>query len=125
MTRVLIVDADAQAAELLATLLRLSDPSIGTALAHSARSALLFATDLHLDVAIINMDSQAMRGEAIGSDILTASSGHRPVLIGLYERHTKAAETSQGSIFDHALTKPQELPSLLRLIRGLPTQVTT
>jgi DNA-binding NtrC family response regulator len=125
MTRVLIVDGDGEAAELLATLLRLSTPSVGTACAHTAHSALMLAAELQPNVALIDLDSRLMSGKAIAGGVLAACSARRPVLIGLCEQDATVTEVCHQGIFDHALTKPLDLPSLVRLITRSPTQATT
>jgi CheY-like chemotaxis protein len=120
MTRVLIVNEDAAAAELLATLLRLSNPSIGTALAHTGRAALMFATELQPDLVIIDAESDSMGGEALAEGVRAVCTSRRPVLIALGKQLAGAVPGDRESIFDFALAKPPELSHLLQLIARLP-----
>jgi CheY-like chemotaxis protein len=125
MTRVLIVNEDAGAAELLATLLRLSNPSIGTALAYTERAALMFATELQPDLVIIDLDSSRMKGEAVAEGVLAVCTSRRPALVGLGMQSAGAPLGNSEGTFDVVLAKPPVLEPLLQLIARLPMRTAT
>jgi DNA-binding response OmpR family regulator len=115
-SHVLIVDGDAQAGELLAMLLRLSDPAITTVCAQTAQGAARLASELRPQVAIIDLGTEAASGTAIAGDVLAGCSGARPVMIGLAAVPHAIEEAGFDWLFDHVLAKPLELPSLVGLV---------
>ncbi|HSU22933.1 MAG TPA: response regulator [Variovorax sp.] len=121
--RVLIVDTDLEATELLATLLRLSSPGIATASAHSAASAGALAREFEPDVVIIDLGSPTVSGVAVAGAVLAAGVGPRPLMIALTAGRSHLAGLEPGGLFDHVLTKPLELHALMVLIAdGIPAR---
>jgi DNA-binding response OmpR family regulator len=121
--RVLIVDGDAEATELLATLLRLSNPSITTMAAHTAHAAVVLASEYRPDVAIVDLGTQAMSGEVIAGGVLSACANARPLMIALSGGGFGRSEARLRRVFDHVLTKPVELANLVSLVTRRPTLV--
>jgi CheY-like chemotaxis protein len=122
-SRVMIVDGDEEAVELLSTLLRLSDPAIATMAAHTAHAALLLASRYHPDVAIIDLGTQAMSGEAIAGGVLAVCAEARPLMIALSGGGFGKREARLRKVFDHVLTKPVELANLVSLVTRRPALV--
>jgi CheY-like chemotaxis protein len=120
--RVLIVDGDADAADLLATLMRLSDPTITTMCAHTAHAALMFASEYKPDVAVFELGTQAMSGEAIAGGVLATCREARPLMIAMSGGGFEG-EIRLKQIFDHVLTKPLEAANLVSLITQRPVLV--
>jgi CheY-like chemotaxis protein len=120
--RVLIVDGDADAADLLATLLRLSDPTIKTMCAHTAHAALMFASEYKPDVAVFELGTQAMSGEAIASGVLATCRETRPLMIAMSEGGF-GGEITLKRVFDHVFTKPFQTANLVSLVTQRPVLV--
>jgi CheY-like chemotaxis protein len=123
VNRVLIVDADVEAAHLLATLLRLSDPTITTRCAHTARGAVVLASACRPDVAIIDLGTQAMNGQAVAGAILVACSEAKPLTIALSGGGFGKNEARLRRIFDYVLAKPVEMANLVSLVTRRPVLV--
>jgi CheY-like chemotaxis protein len=118
--RILIVDTDAEATEVLATLLRLSSPGVTTACAHSARTAVALAQEFQPDVAIIDLGSRTGSGVVLAGAVLAACAGTRPLMIALTSNPMHGDGIEPPSLFDHVLPKPLEFRALVVLIaRGV------
>jgi CheY-like chemotaxis protein len=115
--RILIVDTDAEATEVLATLLRLSSPGVTTA---CARTAVALAQEFQPDVAIIDLGSRTGSGVVLAGAVLAACAGARPLMIALTANPMHGDGIEPPSLFDHMLPKPLELRPLVVLIaRGV------
>ena len=114
--RVLVVDDNPDAAEMMATLLRHSGHTIEVA--HDGSTALATAERFAPDVALLDIGIPGMDGYEIATRLRAMPGGKKLHLIALtgytQDAHIAAAHKSG---FDHHLSKPVDIEVLSKLIQ--------
>jgi CheY-like chemotaxis protein len=117
--RVLIVDDNVDAAQLLAEFLRLVGHDV--ALAYDGAQALALIRDYRPDVAVLDIGLPVMDGYELAEQLRVESAARVPYLIALTgygQDHDRARARSAG--FDEHLVKPVDTAKLLRTVRMAP-----
>jgi len=120
--RILVVDDNADAAESLATLLRLHDMEARAC--YDAEQALEVAADFKPDLAFLDLSMPGMNGVELGRKLRTQAGARPLVLVALTGMGQKAdiEETQAGGFAAH-LTKPAAKDAVLRIAVGLTENV--
>jgi signal transduction histidine kinase/DNA-binding response OmpR family regulator len=119
-TRVLVVDDNADGAQSLATLLRLS--GFRVEVAQSGPAALTTAESFQPDVVLLDIGLPGMDGYEVARRLRAEENGSRRLLVALtgYGRE-EDRRRSQEAGFDHHLAKPVDPEQLLRLLNEART----
>jgi CheY-like chemotaxis protein len=117
--RVLVVDDNVDAAELLATALRLSGHDVRVA--HDGPSALALAGDFPPEVAFLDLGLPVMDGFELGRRLRPLLAGRplRIVAVSGYGQPVDRARSAEAG-FDRHLVKPVDLAELLALTASAP-----
>ncbi|QJW98524.1 N-6 DNA methylase [Frigoriglobus tundricola] len=119
--RLLVVDDNVDAADTLATLLRLSGHDVRVA--HSGAAALAVVTDYRPDMAFLDIGMPGMDGYEVARRLREQPGLQRAVLVavtGWGSPEDRRRTTEAG--FDHHLVKPVEPAVLEKLLAGLRNQ---
>jgi PAS domain S-box-containing protein len=122
--RVLVVDDNRDAAESLATLLRMMGHEV--ALAHDGDSALRLAEQFRPGLALLDIGMPGMNGYELARRLRTAPWGQKTVLAALTgwgQQDDKRRAFEAG--FDHHLTKPVEAGTLEAVLAEAARAATT
>ncbi|HVT07727.1 MAG TPA: response regulator [Polyangia bacterium] len=116
--RILLVDDNEDAAELLSMLL--VDAGHTVEIAHDAATALSLAPGLAPDVALLDIGLPLMDGYQLGSELRRRLGAQTPALIALtgYGQEKDRQRTAAAGFAAH-LVKPIDPQQLLTLIEGL------
>ncbi|HSA57202.1 MAG TPA: response regulator [Gemmatimonadaceae bacterium] len=122
--RVLVVDDNLDAADSLATLLRMMGNEVQTA--HDGVAAVEAAAAYAPDVALLDVGLPKLDGYEVArrirarADAADGHCAHRPVLIALtgFGQESDRVESFRAG-FDHHLTKPADLKALMQLLAEL------
>lgn len=116
--RILVVDDNRDAAEMLAELLILSGNELR--LAHDGLEALEVSDDFRPDVVLLDIGLPGMNGYEVARKIREQTWGERIVLVALTGwGQDEDKRRSRDAGFDHHLTKPVEPDVLLALLTSL------
>ncbi len=117
--RVLVVDDNHDAAEMLADMLRLSGFTV--AVAHDGMAALRLNDEFHADVAILDIGLPAMDGLELGRRLRATPGGAAIRLVAMTGYGQRSdVEASQAAGFDIHLVKPVVAATLFEAINGAP-----
>ncbi len=116
--RILLVDDNEDAAELLSMLL--VDAGHTVEIAHDAATALSLAPQLAPDVALLDISLPVMDGYELGSELRRRLGAQSPALVALtgYGQDKDRQRTAEAGFAAH-LVKPIDPEYLLSLIEGL------
>jgi len=116
--RILLVDDNEDAAELLSMLL--VDAGHTVEIAHDAATALSLAPDLAPDVALLDIGLPVMDGYQLGSELRRRMGAQSPALVALtgYGQEKDRQRTAAAGFAAH-LVKPIDPQHLLTVIEGL------
>ena len=116
MTRILLVDDNADALETLSTLLGMFEHEVATAA--TPQEALQRVQEFHPDLAILDIGLPGMDGYQLAAELRkVVGGGERLRMITLSGHGREAdAERSAGAGFERHLVKPVDVDELLRLI---------
>jgi CheY-like chemotaxis protein len=114
--RVLVVDANVDAAESLALLLRLYGHHCATA--HTGPDALAAAARLAPDAVFLAIDLPGLNGYEVCRRLGDGAAGPRPRLLVALTGHgqDEARKAAAAAGFDHHLLKPADPDALLKLL---------
>jgi two-component system CheB/CheR fusion protein len=114
--RVLVVDDNSDAAEMIAMLLRHSGHDVEVA--HDGPAALVLAGTYEPDIVVLDIGMPGMDGYEIASRLRSIPSKKRLFLIALtgYTKDEDVA-AARHSGFDHHFTKPVEVEALLEVVQ--------
>jgi PAS domain S-box-containing protein len=113
--RVLVVDDNVDAADSLASLLKISGHTVRTA--NDGRHAFQLAEDFRPDVAFLDIGLPGMNGYELATALRNRSGLQKIMLIALTGWGTKAdLVQARTAGFDHHLTKPANLDAVDRLL---------
>lgn len=116
--RVLVVDDNEAAAEMLSTLLQLSGHDVRTA--HSGAEALDIYSDFQPELALLDLGMPGMNGYETAEQ-LRRLAGSRIVIVAVTGwGHDDDRRRSKEAGFDAHLVKPLRLPDLQKLLKDLP-----
>ena len=117
--RILIADANADAAESLALLLHLKGHRVVTA--HSGPDALAMAAAIHPEAAFLALHLPHLGGLDVCRALALGSHGPRPPLVIALtgDGRESAREASRAAGFDHHLLKPADPVEILKLLQSL------
>jgi signal transduction histidine kinase/ActR/RegA family two-component response regulator len=117
--RVLLVDDNADAIDLFATVLR--DAGHTVAVAHDGPQALSLLEDFHPSVAVLDLGMPVMNGFELAEQIQRRSGSEQPYLIALtgYGQDRDRARSRAAGFAAH-LVKPVEAKELLRAVSESP-----
>jgi CheY-like chemotaxis protein len=123
-SRILIVDDNLDAAELLAEALASSGYKI--ALAHDGLSALTLAETFQPDAVLLDIGLPVMDGYEVARRIRTLPTICHARLIAItgYGQRTDVLRAKEAG-FDQHLVKPVDLEGLLEVLEGAPRSATT
>jgi CheY-like chemotaxis protein len=118
--RILLVDDNEDAAELLSMLL--ADAGHIVQIAHDAATALSLAPELSPDVAVLDLGLPVMDGYQLGSELRRRLGARTPALVALtgYGQDRDRQRTAAAGFAAH-LVKPIDPKHLLDVIDGLLT----
>jgi len=118
--RILLVDDNEDAAELLSMLL--ADAGHTVEVAHDAATALSLAPDLAPDVALLDIGLPLMDGYQLGTELRRRLGDRTPALIALtgYGQQRDRQRTAATGFAAH-LVKPIDPQHLLKVIDGVVT----
>jgi PAS domain S-box-containing protein len=115
--RVLIADDNRDAAETLATLLRMEGHDV--TVAHNGREAMVVYQSIHPDVVLLDIGMPELNGYEVAQRVRQNATSPRPVLIavtGWGQDSDKARALAAG--FDHHFTKPVEPDAIAAILRA-------
>jgi CheY-like chemotaxis protein len=113
----LIADDNRDAAETLATLLRMEGHDV--TVAHNGREAMVVYQSIHPDVVLLDIGMPELNGYEVAQRVRQNATSPRPVLIavtGWGQDSDKARALAAG--FDHHFTKPVEPDAIAAILRA-------
>jgi CheY-like chemotaxis protein len=116
--KVLIVDDNADAAEMLSALMQIIGHT--SAVAHDGENALRICAEFHPDVIFLDLGMPGMNGYEVAQRIQAGASTPKPVLVALtgWGDESDRART-QAAGFQHHLIKPTSLEAVESLLADL------
>ena len=114
--RLLVVDDEPDAAQVLAQLLRLMLPGWSVSVVYDGQAAVEQARHAHLDVIVLDIEMPVLDGAEAAVTLRAEADGAPLVLIAVSANVSKVAAAAAGGVFDHALSKPVDMAALGKLI---------
>jgi signal transduction histidine kinase len=116
--RVLVVDDNVDAAELLAEALRIHGHVVGVA--HDGPAALTLADELHPELALLDIGLPVMDGFDLAQRLKRSLAPHAPKFVAItgYGQPSDRARSKQAG-FDEHLVKPIDLARLNTIVRSV------
>jgi signal transduction histidine kinase/CheY-like chemotaxis protein len=117
--RVLVVDDNIDAAEMLAEALRIHGHVVGVA--HDGPTALALAGELHPDLALLDIGLPVMDGFDLAQRLKLSLAPHAPKFVAItgYGQPSDRVRSRQAG-FDEHLVKPVDLARLNAIVRSVP-----
>ncbi len=116
MTRILLVDDNADALETLSTLLGMFEHEVATAA--TPQEAIQRVQDFHPDLAILDIGLPGMNGYQLGAELRKVAGEGEPLRMITLSGHGRDvdSERSAAAGFERHLVKPVDFDELLSLL---------
>ena len=111
----LVVDDEADSADVLAELLRLVLPHWDVAVAYGGSTAVESGRRGPLEAVVLDIERPGLDGFGAAVALRAAAQGALPVLIAVSGNPSKVAAARGSGVFDHALPKPIDVAQLKAL----------
>jgi CheY-like chemotaxis protein len=114
--RILIVDDDVDAADMLGAVLRLRKPFAFFLVTYTGSEAVRMTSGNDLDVVVLDLELGCDSGFDIAQAIRAQCGCHCPALIAMSGNLVKITAAREGTLFAHAFQKPLAVADLLASI---------
>lgn len=115
---ILIADDESDSADLLGILLESYLPEAIVKVAHGGPPALQLARVHPPHVAVLDLEMPELDGVGLAGELRRLKRNAPPYLIALSGNVAKLAALNGDNVFDHLMSKPVDLPNLVRVLHA-------
>jgi CheY-like chemotaxis protein len=117
---ILVVDDETDSADLLGTILGMLLPEAVVRVVYCGRAALEAAQQQRPDAAVLDLEMPELDGEKLAMALRSSFPDAAPLLIALSGNVSRLAAVRSNGAFDHHMSKPADVDSLVRLLDQMP-----
>jgi len=114
--KILVLDDDRDAADLLSAVLALRLQGASIRVAYTGKDAVAMGTAYRPDAAILDLEMSGLNGEDVARALRAAFPPPQLVLIALSGNTLRLAALRQTGVFDYLLSKPADIAGLIEIL---------